>query len=413
MRALLVTHGTRGDVQPFLALAVALREHGHEALLAAPASFADAAGEHGVEFAPLDEGPNRLMDDPVIKEAIDGGYRGLRGKMIAARTVQRIKPLMADVLHDVGEVARATNADILVHTPSLPAQHAAEMLGVPAVLVALQPGWVPTSEFPCQMLPLPRLPKFLNRATYLAVSATLRSYSGVINTWRTKELRLPKGKASHAMVLQAFSSRVTPVDPSWPDTVRTTGFWYLPSAWSPPAPLAEFLRDGPAPVYIGFGSMAGRNAERTGEIVADAVRSAGVRAVLATGWGGIAAAASTEVFVIDQAPHDWLFPRMSAVVHHGGGGTTAAALAAGVPQVVCPFVADQPHWAWRMHALGVAPEPLRQQQLTAAGLAAAIGRAVELRERAQEIGREIRAENGVAAAVRALAEIVHNGRLGD
>lgn len=131
---------------------------------------------------------------------------------------------------------------------------------------------------------------------------------------------------------------------------------------------------------------------------------------VATGWGRIAAA-STEVFVIDQVQHDWLFPRMSAVAHHGGGGgTTAAALAAGVPQVVCPFVADQRHWTWRMHALGVAPEPLRQQQLTAAGRAAAIGRAVELRERAQEVEREICAENGVEASVRALAEIVHNGR---
>ncbi|MGI5502328.1 glycosyltransferase [Lentzea sp. CA-135723] len=402
MRALLVTHGTRGDVQPFLALAVELRARGHSALLAAPASFADAAAEHEVEFAPLDEGPNRLMDDPVVKEAIDGGYRGVRGKVIAARTMTRIKPLMADVLRDVGEVARTSRADVLVQSPSVPAQHAAQMLGIPAVLATLQPGWVPTKAFPCPMIPLPRLPRFLNRATYLTVTATLRAYAGIITEWRTGQLGLPKGEAGHAMVLQAFSSLVTPVDPAWPDTVRTTGFWYLPASpsWSAPDDLAAFLAGGPT-VYIGFGSMAGRDAERVGRIVAEAVRLAGVRAVLATGWGGMTATPSPDVFVIDQAPHDWLFARVSVVVHHGGGGTTAAALAAGVPQVVCPFVADQPHWARRMHAVGVAPAPVPQRELNAHRLAISINDALA-GSRAAEAGALIRAENGVGAAVDAL-----------
>ncbi|PWV75561.1 Glycosyltransferase family 28 N-terminal domain-containing protein [Prauserella marina] len=101
MKALLVTHGTRGDVQPFLALALALRAAGHHARLAAPVSFAAQAQEHGVEFAGLDEGPNRLMADPVVRKAAGNGYRGLRGKISAVRTARRIKPLMADVLRDL------------------------------------------------------------------------------------------------------------------------------------------------------------------------------------------------------------------------------------------------------------------------------------------------------------------------
>jgi sterol 3beta-glucosyltransferase len=132
--------------------------------------------------------------------------------------------------------------------------------------------------------------------------------------------------------------------------------------------------------------------------------------VLATGWGGISVTGTTDVYVIDQAPHDHLFPRMAAVVHHGGGGTTGAALAAGVPQVVCPFVADQPHWAQRMHALGVAPAPVRQQRLTADALATALTAAVrepEIRRRATEIGDLVRAENGVGDAVTALEALVH------
>ncbi|MEV6236691.1 glycosyltransferase [Lentzea sp. NPDC051838] len=419
MRALLVTHGTRGDVQPFLALAVALRGRGHEAVLAAPESFAGAAAEHGVEFAPLDEGPNRLMDDPVVKEAIDGGYRGISGKITAVRTARRIKPLMADVLRDVGAAARESRADVVVHTPSLPAQHAAELLGVPAVLATFQPGWVPTNRFPCSMVPLPKLPRQLNRATYLVVSATLRSFRGVAARWRIQDLELPPRRGVHdllreQLVLQAFSSLVTPVDPDWPNFVRTTGFWYLPAtaSWTPPGELVRFLDDGPEPVYVGFGSMAGRKAQHTAGVVAQAVRKAGVRAVVATGWGGITGIDSDDVLVIDQAPHDWLFPRVRAVVHHGGGGTTAAALAAGRPQVVCPFVADQPHWADRMHAVGVGAPPVRQPQLTADRLAEAISRAIgdtAMCERAEQLGADIRAENGVDQAVDALEHAVDAG----
>ncbi|WP_340682602.1 glycosyltransferase [Amycolatopsis coloradensis] len=421
MRVLLATHGTRGDVQPMLALAVALRDRGHEAVLAAPDSFADAAGEYDIEFAPLGEGANRLMDDPVVKEAIEGGYRGIRGKITALRTAQRVKPMMAEVLHHVGVAAKTSRTDVVVHTTGVPAHHAAEMLGVPAVVVALQPGWIPTGEFPCPMIPLPRLPKVVNRATYLAVAAILRAFTGITSTWRTTELGLPRRRGSHdilhdaegrdRLVLQAFSRQVTLTASDWPDSVHTTGFWYLPAAagWEPPAALRDFLDAGPAPVYIGFGSMAGRDSRRTRAVVEEAVRRAGVRAVLATGWGGIAADAGTgDLFVLDHAPHDWLFPRTSAVVHHGGGGTTGAALAAGKPQVVCPFVADQPYWANRMHAVGVAPPPIRQQHLTVDRLTAALRQATDdvgMRERAERLGREIRAENGVAAAVALLEKL--------
>ncbi|MFJ6674849.1 glycosyltransferase [Actinosynnema sp. NPDC091369] len=420
MRALLVTHGTRGDVQPMLALAVALRRAGHEALLAAPESFTASAAEHDVEFAALDEGPNRLLDDPVVKQAIEGGYRGVRGKVTAVRTARRIKPLMARVLHDLADIARGCRADVVVHTPAVPAQHVAELLDVPAAVATFQPGWVPTGLFPCPMVPLPRLPRALNRATYLTVTATLRSFAGTADRWRVDELGLPRRRAGHdllrapdgrhRLVLQAFSPHVTPVDPDWPAQVRTTGFWYLPSLpWSPPPAVERFLDDGPAPVYLGFGSMAGRDAERSGRTVVEAVRRAGVRAVLATGWGGPASTGSADVLVIDQAPHDRLFPRMAAVAHHGGGGTTGAALAAGVPQVVCPFVADQPHWAQRAHAIGVAPPPVRQRRLTVDTLADALATAVNdpaMRRRATEIGDVVRAENGVALAVAALEQAV-------
>jgi sterol 3beta-glucosyltransferase len=206
-------------------------------------------------------------------------------------------------------------------------------------------------------------------------------------------------------MLQAFSPQMLPGPAHYPTSTHTTGYWFLPAAraWTPSPALSTFLEADDPVVSIGFGSMAGTDPTRVGRIVVDGVRLAGVRAVLVSGWGGIdTGRAGDQILVVDQAPHDWLFPRMAANVHHGGGGTSAAALASGRPQVVCPFIADQPFWGRRLHANGVAPEPLPQRRLTAESLAAALRQAVADREmitRAAELGAAIRAERGVGKAV--------------
>ena len=170
-----------------------------------------------------------------------------------------------------------------------------------------------------------------------------------------------------------------------------------------PSKLREFLRAGPPPVYVGFGSIAGRNPAQTTQTVVGALERAGQRGVLSSGWGGLEAARLPgTVFKLDAAPHDLLFPHMAAVVHHGGAGTTAAGLRAGKPTVVCPFFGDQPFWGARVAALGVGPAPIPQRRLTAENLAAAIRRAVtdtEMQGRAYELGVKLRAEDGVGRAV--------------
>jgi sterol 3beta-glucosyltransferase len=206
-------------------------------------------------------------------------------------------------------------------------------------------------------------------------------------------------------VLHGFSAHVVPRPADWPDHAAISGFWHLErqADWQPGAALEDFLAAGEPPVYVGFGSMAGKDPARLTKIVLEALQEAAVRGILASGWGGLAAQDLPEsVFQIDHAPHDWLFPRMSAVVHHGGAGTTAAGLRAGRPAVVCPFMGDQPFWASRVSALGAGPEPIPQKKLTAGGLAAAIRAALrndKYQENALALGGKIRLEDGVSTAV--------------
>ena len=165
-----------------------------------------------------------------------------------------------------------------------------------------------------------------------------------------------------------------------------------------------FLDAGPPPVYVGFGSMAGRDPAGLARTVVGGLRAAGVRGVLATGWGGLAGVEpSNDLFVTEGASHEALFPRCAAVVHHGGGGTTAAGLRAGRPSVLVPFFGDQPFWGRRVAALGVGPAPIPKKDLTAARLAAAVTVATtsaSVRRKAEALGEAIRAEDGLGRAVR-------------
>lgn len=179
-----------------------------------------------------------------------------------------------------------------------------------------------------------------------------------------------------------------------------SGYWWpaTRAGWQLSNELLDFLRSGDQPVFVGFGSMQLPDPEQLSELVARAVRQAGVRAVVQAGWAGLAPSGG-DVLVVDDVPHEWLFPRVAAVVHHGGAGTTAAGLRAGVPSVTVPVLLDQPFWAARLHRLGVGPAPLPHRELTAESLAAAIRRCLDepnYRGRAAALAERIRAEDGAA-----------------
>jgi sterol 3beta-glucosyltransferase len=167
-----------------------------------------------------------------------------------------------------------------------------------------------------------------------------------------------------------------------------------------------FLDDGPPPVYIGFGSMKDRQSEQRTAAVLEALKRSGQRGLLSQGWGGLTNAdLPSDVFMIDAAPHDWLFPRVAAAIHHGGAGTTAASLRAGIPTIIAPFIADQGFWGERVYQLGVGPEPISKQNFTTERLTEAISQAVcsdTLRQNAAALGQLLRAEDGVSCAVEVL-----------
>ncbi|GAB3007313.1 glycosyl transferase family 1 [Amycolatopsis acidiphila] len=377
---------------------------------------------YGVDLIRYRDVASKLVNYPEFQEMADNNFRGLRGKKTAVQLRPKYNDVIAELLEDMAETAaQGADADLVVHNVALAGHEVAELLGIPAVPVGLQPFWVPTKAFPEPRFPFP-LPPQLNKASYWWARFMLEYYEGSsVRKWRKETLRLPRRwqhrdylrnpKGGPVTMLQGFTRYVLPEGTNYPGWVHTTGFWNLPttSEWAPPQDLSDFLAAGEPPVYIGFGSNIGRNAARTGHIVAEAVRLAKVRAVVATGWGSIRPAAENEqVLYVDQVPHDWLLPKMAAVVHHCGG-TISAAVVAGRPQVVCPFgFSDMPYYADRMHVLGVAPPPLPQRALTAENLSEALRQAVSSRSmatRAHELGRLTRAEGGAAAAVEILESL--------
>lgn len=425
MRVLLLTHGTRGDVQPFVALAKGLLAAGHEPRLGAPAAFSSLVEQHGVRFVPLDDGPNRMLDDPGRLEPVlgsTGSHSHVQQIATMLRVLREAQPAMARVLADMASAADG-GADVVVHQASSPAQHIAEYLSVPAVPVGLQPVWVPTRAFPNPILPV-RVPAVCNRATYRLNALALRSFAGAVDTWRRDTLGLTRRRHRHdtlrrpdgtsAMLLQAFSRHIVPPPRDYPSWVHTTGFWSLDTEtdWTPPRELAEFLAAGQPPVFIGFGSMPNTDPDQVGRLLVQAVRRAGVRAVFASGGGGLRLAEQTdEVLSVEEVPHDWLFPRTAAVLHAGGAGTTGAAVLAGRPQVIRPFHVEQRFWAQRMHTMGLAPEPLPVRDLEPDSLAKAIQDVVTEHawtRRAQKVAEQVQAEPGRAQAITLLESEASN-----
>jgi UDP:flavonoid glycosyltransferase YjiC (YdhE family) len=413
MRVVLNALGSRGDVQPLLALGRGLAGAGYAVRIATHEPFRALVTGLGLDYAPIRLDSRAFLASDAGQDWVDSGENPVR---FVLRLRRAILPELPSLFADLR--AATADADVVVGaTPGLPDGTVAEAAGAVFVRTSLVP-ITRTRAFPQPFVTAPpgrRLGGPFNAMSYfIADQVYWHLFRAEIQRWR-RSLGLPplplsgpyrRFEQRRVLELNGFSPLVVPRPPDWPDWHHITGYWTFddPAETAPQPELSAFLDAGPPPVFVGFGSTPLRGAPGLTELVLKALRTAGHRGVVVRGWGDIArgnGSAATDAFVVERVAFRWLFPRVLAAVHHGGAGTTGDAIAAGIPSVVVPFFGQQRFWGSRVADLGLGPRPIPRKRLTVDGLAAAIAAATDpaVRARAAAFGAQVAAEDGVATAV--------------
>ncbi|KAH7186145.1 UDP-glucose,sterol transferase [Fusarium flagelliforme] len=413
--------GSRGDVQPFVALGNELQRYGHRVRLATHDSFAKFVLDSGLEFYPIGGDPTELMAYMVKNPGLIPSIKSLR-----AGDIQKKRLMIAEMLEGCWRSCIEPDplnhqpfvADaIIANPPSFAHVHCAQALGIPLHLMFTMP-WSTTKYF-CH--PLANInvnesrisPAVANQISYMAVEwMTWQGLGDIINAWRQsldlEDIPLSEG-ASLLKTLQipftyCWSPTLIPKPLDWPDYIDVCGFFFRDAPqYTPDSDLESFLRNGAPPIYIGFGSIVIDDADKLTAILVDAVKASGVRAIISKGWSNLGAnqAADRDIFYLGDCPHEWLFQQVTAVIHHGGAGTTACGLRYGKPTVIVPFFGDQPFWGTMVHAAGAGPMPIPQKTLNSQNLSQAIRDCLTpgALAAARGMAEKMRQENGVRQAV--------------
>lgn len=369
MRVLLVAFGTRGDVQPLIALGRRLRESGHDPVIGAAPGFAGLARGHGLDFRPVGRNLGPWID--------------ANAGLLVAGSPRLLKPAV-EYLREETEVAfaqtlaAAQGADMIVSGLHGAAPSVAEALRLAHRTVVFCPQAIPSGDHPPMGLPWTSLPRALNSVLWRLGARGIDLV-----------LEAPVNAARRDLGLEPVDDLVpyllgpSPIVASDPELgglphdaatgIVQTGALVLDSAEALDPGLEDFLDDGEPPVAIGFGSMGDPDPEHTTRMIFEALRASGRRGVVLAGGAGLGDLEPPDhVYVVGSAPHAALLPRVAAFVHHGGAGATAAAARAGVPQIVVPHIADQFYWGAGLWGRGVSSRPIPRSRLTAASLGEAI-----------------------------------------
>jgi UDP:flavonoid glycosyltransferase YjiC (YdhE family) len=421
MNITILALGSRGDIQPYVALGSGFQQAGYSVRLAAPENFRSLAVRYGLDFHSIGPSSQEVM-------AGETGRRMMTTGENAPAFMYELSRLLSE--HAQEGLAQSLKAcqhtdAILCNSFALMGFHIAEAMNIPCA-----GAWIYPLNRTAQYAPMGspawfHFPGRFNWLTYLIDEQIIQhAFRHIFREWR-QTLGLPPlpitGFYEHLYKrripqIYGYSPTVVPRPTDWPERFVVSGYWFLNQAegYEPSNALLEFLKAGPPPVYIGFGSVVGNDTAHLTKTILGAVKDSDQRFILAKGWGGLDLDSSnpqadSRIFVVDNIPHDWLFPKMAAIVHHGGAGTTAAAIRAGVPSVIVPFSGDQPFWGQRIQELGAGPAPILHTRLTAERLVRAIHAATNdktMQERARWIGERIRAEDGVARAIDAFEKYV-------
>ena len=409
--------GSRGDVLPYVVLGAGLQQHGFTVRVVTFESFAPLVARHNLEFTAVPGNAEQITTSSSGISLAESGYN----------VWQMWQSLKASYWQLAAGITEALSQPVVWQTDAVLNQlpgglfglDLAEKLHIPHINLAVMP-LLRTRAFPMLAFPpgLAFLPGYTPLTYRLAEQIIWSGFRGVVNRWRQSVLALPPqpfwgcfSQVGQLPTLLGFSEQIVPRPPDWSANIHFTGYWQPQEPeWTPPESLLHFLADGSPPIFIGFGSMPVRDPQRVTRMILAAVQQTGQRAILHTGWAGLGQSDLPEtIYQLEYAPYGWLFPQMAAVVHHGGSGTTGFSFWAGVPAILVPFLFDQFFWGRRIEALGVGPEPVPYKKLTAERLAVAIDTAVTnplMRQRAAELGKDIRQENGVETAVRIVQQLL-------
>lgn len=417
MRILMLAFGSRGDVQPYVALGKGLQRAGFTVTLAAGRNFQSWIEREGLRCMPFRIDIEAYMQSDLGKDWLGNSSDNAQRELQNMRRM--VDTIAVDVVDDL--LNMVADADVLVSGLLTVEVVAAigQARGVRPLLAMMSP-LAPTASGAAGMQALlPRQTNPLNRWWGYVIETMLFSALKPASVLMHQKLGLPPVQtrefiraANRTPTLLGISPLVVPHPSDWGAHHHVTGYWFLdaPPDWQPSPALQAFLDAGAPPVYIGFGSMSNRDPQATTRVMIDALKATGQRGVIHSGWAGLHAEdLPDDICLLDFAPHDWLFPRMAAVIHHGGSGTTGAALRAGVPSAIVAHIGDQPFFGRRVYELGVGAPPIKRHDLTAERLAATIhaltGDAA-LRSRAAALGERIRAEDGVGNAVRVVERLL-------
>lgn len=414
MLVTMLASGTRGDTQPYIALGLELRKLGLDVRIAASESYRGLVESYGFDYAEIRGDVAKIIESGVVKEA-DNPF-----KFFSSLKNDDLMDLMVGAQEDQHKACEG--ADAIVYHPGSPLGYfVAKEMGIPSILASPFP-MTPTSEYPAIIFyDKVRLGKLSNKLTHLVFEKGFwkMANTGFKRYWTEKFGELPKGftnpylkqRTKNNPTIISVSPSVFPVPQDWPEHVHAFGNWFIEdqSDYQPSEELHQFLKAGDAPIYVGFGSVGDKKrAKESTDMVLDALKATGKRAIINAG-GGMEERPNTEdVFFVKSVPHEWLFPHMSAVVHHGGAGTTAAALRSGVPQVIIPFGNDQFAWGRRMNELGVGAKAIPRKELTADKLTEAIHftQTASVQEKARHLGTNVKAERGAQKAAELILETI-------
>ena len=412
MHITILALGSYGDVLPIATLGKGLKVAGHQVRVATFENFEKMISQHGLDFYPIRGDSQVILNAGSGRALTESGQNIIRAWWAA---MQSFGVLADSIAHDLSSPTLWETDIIINQMPGgMYGYDLAEKIGVPMIMAAVMP-INRTRYFPMLAFPtfFARFPGY-NVISYRILEQLMwQWFRPAINRWRKETLDLPQQSfwgyfdeagTARVPILNGFSTHVVPRPPDWSEDVHITGYWFPEEEnWQPPDDLRTFIEAGLPPVFIGFGSMSVSDPERTTAVIIEALKQSGLRAILHAGWAGIGNDdLPDDIFKIEYAPYDWLFPQMAAVVHHGGSGTVAFGLRAGVPSLIVPFLFDQFYWGQRVFTLGVGPKPIPFRKLSVARLAEALTIATTdklMRQRAIVLGEKIRAEDGIKKTV--------------